>query len=249
MEERQVLVWVASTDFAPDTDPRILDRWLTPDERSRRAKRVSPWDQASYGGAHALMRWALARVAGIGLSRQRIVRGESGRPVLAADEGAAAPSFNISHARGKVLVAIGPPGTALGVDVENHRRNDVDFMAIGKRFLDATELSWIDAAGEAARHERFVQVWTLKEALLKAVGCGLSTPMASFRLRMSPPAFDSGPPDLIPVGHWRLAQWKPDPDSWAALAVDEMPEAPLDVQRRDLDSDALLRLLAASATD
>jgi len=92
-------------------------------------------------------------------------RGSSGRPVSNPPV-----DLSMSHGGGWVAAAASRQGR-VGVDVEAPR--DVS-AALARRCLSSPELAWLDrASGAGERQDRFVQLWTAKEAYLKAIGTGL----------------------------------------------------------------------------
>lgn len=98
-----------------------------------------------------------------------IVRSERGKPYAPALDGF---DFNLSHARNQVLIAIARE-QPLGVDIEHgDRRIDVDGLA--RRFFAPAEADALAALSPALRLAAFQRLWTCKEAVLKALGAGLS---------------------------------------------------------------------------
>jgi 4'-phosphopantetheinyl transferase len=205
-------------------------------------------DRAAYGAAHALLRWALYRASGLAPQRQRFATDGHGRPQwAAADSARGLPSFNLSHARGLVAVAVGDT-PAIGVDVESFGPRWLDRTELARSVLAAPEFAWtMQPADARGRGERFLRLWTLKEALVKAAGRGLSIPPGSFALSAEPPRLLACPDALRPAGRWRLEQWPPCTDGWAALAIDEPPDRPTDVRPHHFDSAQLLAALAGHA--
>lgn len=93
-------------------------------------------------------------------------RAASGRPVadLPVD-------VSLSHGAGWVAAVL-HVGGRVGVDVEGVRQVP---PSLSRRCLAPPELSWLDAAADlTARGDRFLRLWTAKEAYLKATGTGLS---------------------------------------------------------------------------
>jgi hypothetical protein len=94
-----------------------------------------------------------------------VLRAASGRPVadLPVD-------ISLSHGAGWIAVA-GHVSGRVGVDVEGARHVP---PTLTRRCLASPELSWLDgAADRAGRSDRFLRLWTAKEAYLKATGTGL----------------------------------------------------------------------------
>lgn len=99
-----------------------------------------------------------------------------GKPCLAFDQKI---SFNVSHSGTWILAIVGKE-QHVGIDVEEIRPIDMD---IAKRFYTPDEYADLQSMGEEDRLKYFYELWTSKESFLKALGCGLSTPMNSFAIR------------------------------------------------------------------
>lgn len=134
----------------------------------------------------------LLELAGALLGRTAALDYEpSGRPYV---DGLA---VSISHSRNLVAVAASVDGP-VGVDVEDVYAREVAGLA--RRWFDATELEWM--AGEPDELAAFLQLWTAKEAVGKALGQGLRK--AGLRRRMplptTQPAEDAAPLPASPQG-------------------------------------------------
>jgi 4'-phosphopantetheinyl transferase len=92
--------------------------------------------------------------------------------------------FNISHSGGRVLLAA-TCGMAVGVDLEVPRPG-VEFEELLRRFFSAEEFAEWQSLPTALRTAGFYHLWTRKEAVVKAVGRGLSLPLASFQVTFDP---------------------------------------------------------------
>lgn len=100
----------------------------------------------------------------LGRDRLEWSTGEHGKPRLAGP--AAEWDFNLSHA-GAFAVAALVRGAQVGVDLESlSRRADVELL--GRRVFSESERALVRAGGGPA----FFDLWSRKEALLKALGCG-----------------------------------------------------------------------------
>jgi 4'-phosphopantetheinyl transferase len=90
-----------------------------------------------------------------------------GKPFLSAG-----PSFSISHSGNEVLVAVAPGGR-IGIDVEEVRTL-MHLLSLARTSFTYGELASVAALPDEARVRAFFRIWTRKEAMLKALGCGLS---------------------------------------------------------------------------
>jgi 4'-phosphopantetheinyl transferase len=98
-----------------------------------------------------------------------ILRGEHGKPFVAE---AGFPRFNLSHSGCCVVFAFSKDHE-LGVDVEMISRRH-STMDLARRFYATDEVAALDSLAESEREVAFLRLWTCKEAVLKALGRGLS---------------------------------------------------------------------------
>src|ERR1051326_1991505 len=145
--------------------------------------------------------------------------GANGKPYF-ADETHRWLRFNLSHSHGVALYAISAE-REIGIDVEYVRRvPDVDVENI----FSASEIAALKALPESVRPRAFFACWTRKEAYIKARGGGLSIPLKSFSVSLSPgePAalLDASPPAF---SRWSLREIAVDPRYAAAVAVEGSP--------------------------
>lgn len=90
--------------------------------------------------------------------------------------------FNLSHSGRYVVAAVSD--YEVGIDIQK-KKADKHRIA-EKNFLQG-ECAYINAgANDEERHQRFCEVWTLKEAYLKNIGMGLRKPLNSFEILFRP---------------------------------------------------------------
>jgi 4'-phosphopantetheinyl transferase len=100
-----------------------------------------------------------------------LVDGEFGRPALSVIH-ATPLDFNWSHSGECALVAIGRQFTP-GIDIER-RRDRARALDIAEHYFCKDELAALNAIPVDARSSAFLELWTAKEAVLKALGRGLA---------------------------------------------------------------------------
>lgn len=211
-----VRLWFQDTAaFGPDAT-RAAAAVLSADEGSRAARFHFERDRRDYVAAHALVRRALARCDGRPPESLLFGAGEHGKPFLLAADGTASRwEFSLSHADGMVACAVAE--RAVGVDVERlDRVPDVDALATS--VCSSAELERLAALDPARRRERFIVLWTLKEALVKAMGVGLSFPTDQIGFEVRPDGAialeaTTGPHE------WAFALLCPGPSHRLAVAV------------------------------
>jgi 4'-phosphopantetheinyl transferase len=166
--------------------------------------------------AHSLLGRLLTHYSGIDRPPE-IERTERGKPFAPSLPGI---DFNLSHAHDHVLIAI-TRGQPLGIDIERIER-DVDVDALSRRFFAATEADALDALPEAIRAAAFVRLWTLKEAVLKALGEGLAFGLDRVAFALEGAGLPTGLAALAGEAGasdaWQLALLEPAPGFLGALA-------------------------------
>jgi 4'-phosphopantetheinyl transferase len=133
----------------------------------------------------------------------RFVAAEHGRPELAAPEQACAWRFNLSHTRGLVACGVARE-REIGVDVEHVDRR-VELLAVARHVFSPREIAGLEALSGEAQRSRFFDLWTLKEAYIKAIGKGLAAPLRAI-------TFAAETADPVPV-HFDV-EARDDASSW-----------------------------------
>ena len=137
---------------------------LSRDETERAARFVFPGLGEAWAGAHVLLREVLGRATLIPAADVQIHTSESGKPSVDGVE------FSLSHTGSVVLIGLG--NLPLGVDVEKvPEERTVEQIGSSFHPRETAELLGLPAE---ARTGAFARVWVRKEALLKAIGTGLS---------------------------------------------------------------------------
>lgn len=124
--------------------------------------------------SRALLRTTLASHCDCDPAALVFRRDHNDKPQLHAP---AAPwQFNLSHAGAWVVLALSNAG-AVGVDVEMHERRN-QLAGIARRFYTPAENIALARLAEPEWSQRFFELWTLKEAYVKALGRGIATALA-----------------------------------------------------------------------
>jgi 4'-phosphopantetheinyl transferase len=168
--------WIPSLEALPNRAglEAIGREVLDADEKARLASLQWPEPRLRFQRSRLFLRRILSRYHPILPEAWQFSVGKHGAPSISPDilPAGARMEFNLAHTGEAVAVAV-TPGWRVGVDVEEQ----VEFGTVSRsaaRVLTDAELLDLGAAGddtEVAR--RFTRYWTLKEAYLKALGCGL----------------------------------------------------------------------------
>lgn len=144
---------------------------LTRDEKSRAARFRFPKDAAHWATCRASLRQILAEQIGLAAAEVPLIFSEFGKPSLAPPFDSL--HFNLSHCPDLAIVALSIDGP-LGVDLESVTRAS-ELLECENSFCHPEEIRSLPAES-AARACQLLRIWTAKEALLKALGTGLSHP-------------------------------------------------------------------------
>jgi 4'-phosphopantetheinyl transferase len=212
---------------------------LAPDDHAHVARHRFERDRELALASRALQRRALSActgpstplTTGVAPDAWRFVAGTLGRPEIAAPAIASPLRFSVANTHGLVGCAV-TLGRDVGLDLEPWR-DDAPAELIERCFAP-DERAALLALPAAARPRRFVELWTLKEAYLKARGIGLDPPLEliSFALDDGPPRLALDPALADDAAAWQLALWAPTPSHAAAVCVRRGDGPPLTIHRR-----------------
>jgi 4'-phosphopantetheinyl transferase len=177
-QENDIDLWY--TRIATISDPQLLEAYralLTPEEVQRAQRFVFDRHRDQYLITRALVRTTLSRYADVEPRDWEFQQDRYGKPHVAGP--VTLPlAFNLSHTDGLVICGVAAV-SMLGVDVERIDRA-TEALSIARRFFARPEVEYLASANEPDRRATFFQIWTLKEAYIKARGEGLSIPLADF---------------------------------------------------------------------
>jgi len=209
--EVHVWAWTFDQDGAPaEEDLRILDD----DEKRRAARYHFPVDQVRYSMSHANMRRILGSYLGSHPESLVFRDGAGGKPELAVDP----LRFNLSHSKSVAALAVSFD-IEIGVDVEDLRPIDPD---VAKRYFSPAENASLATLAGWEWLRAFYRCWTRKEAILKAEGVGLRTPLDSFDVSLlegDQAAVLGVRPEARFESKWFLHHLAPAEGTMGALAV------------------------------
>lgn len=195
-----------------------LSGLLSTSERARAARFLSPLHGRRFTVAHARLRQLLAVPLEMAPADFEFATGPHGKPGLAGAAAGSGLRFNLSHSDGMGLVGWSWQ-MDIGVDVEAWRPMR-DMAALVNRYFSPAEIAAWESVATDGREAAFFNLWTRKEAYVKALGRGLSLPLDSFDVsheggagaRLMRPSAQAGD-----TGQWSLAA--PDAGLGLSLAV------------------------------
>lgn len=230
LHDNAIDLWfVFLDDVRSDSLLRKYRSLLASEEQCRAERFHFAKDRCRYLVTRVLVRTVLSRYMGIGPQEWRFRPGAYGKPEIANDLPMLDEiSFNLSHTDGLVMLGV-TSKKALGVDVECVTSKDAP-IEHADRFFAAGEAADLYALPEHGRQERFFELWTLKEAYIKARGMGLSIPLDqfSFDLRCAHAMEISFAPELKDKSQcWRFWQFKVTNNHLAAVCAENTGRVPV----------------------
>ena len=165
-----VHIWQQSLAVSPQQIQR-LSALLSQDEHQRANRFRHQVNRQQY----IVGRGSLRRILGqyLHLKPEQIQFGYSplGKPFLNTNNAPSSLQFNLSHSAQQMLVAVSA-GSRIGIDLEYAHRN-LEALALSKRYFSPREQQLLSTSSPGQSARLFLQLWTCKEALLKASGSGL----------------------------------------------------------------------------
>lgn len=160
--------WLSSAD---DTAPALPAAWLV-------ATQAQPANLPERSELRrSLARKVLARQFGLAEDAVEIGHEPAGRPLIVAPHGS---GLHLSLATRAGLVAVALAHQPVGVDVEQVALASEPPLAA----LHPDERGWLEALPASARPLAFAQLWSAKEAYVKALGTGFARAPESFVVQL-----------------------------------------------------------------
>lgn len=171
---RRVDVWRIDLD---DTRWDALPCALSASEHARAQQFIQPRLASHFRRCRNALRHILSCYTGLAPASLALHLGPYGKPALAGS----ALHFNLSHSAGWGLAAVGKQ--PLGIDLEACQRGGLDVEAIAALACHPDEAAALAMIDDAARRKHgLLELWTRKEAYVKATGMGLQLELGAIRL-------------------------------------------------------------------
>ena len=172
---------IQHVDLIPNAgfEDRALS-WLNAEEMQRWDRFLFPGPKRRFALCRAALRHELCERLGCSNKQLRFEESEHGKPSAVVQGRVAPTSFNVSHSGDHGLLAFAPKGR-IGVDVEERVYNrHIDLLCetvLGPN--ERVEIARLDGYPKIAM---FFRLWTVKEALIKALGVGISLDTSTFEV-------------------------------------------------------------------
>lgn len=216
----EVHVWAIALDKLP-AQVAAFGATLSNGEQARAKRFHFERDQNRFTVGRGFMRSLLGRYLLLAPTQVELTYSDRGKPSLSSGAGPSPLHFNLAHSGGLALLAVTRLGR-IGVDVE-HMRSLKDADGIAERFFSTRESAGLQELSATQKSAAFFNLWTRKEAWLKATGQGISEALNRVEVSFLP----GEPARLLSVFDdpeaakcWYVAHLAPAPGFVGALAVE-----------------------------
>lgn len=165
-------IWQIALDSMPDWAFPLLNE----EEKARAQRFHFERHQRRFTVARAWLRVILSRYAGQAPETLNFGYNKQGKPHLPNNHQL---TFNLSHSHELALLAIGCH-QPLGIDVEYFSKRP--FMGIAEQLFSPKEIEDLTQTNPPLMPLAFFNIWSQKEALIKACGLGLAYPTKEFNV-------------------------------------------------------------------
>jgi 4'-phosphopantetheinyl transferase len=223
MNEDAVHLWVAPEWQLDEPTEARYREFMSAEEREAERRFLVEGARRLHVLARGLQRNVLAAyLPGADPAALTFRKSPKGRPALAPPFDASGIEFNLAHTEGMVVMAV-CAGAKPGIDIERIGKKVP--LEAARRYFSAEEVAALDALPAEEQPARFLRLWTLKEAYLKAIGTGIAGGLGSmtFNLDARGCRFEcAADPD---ASRWQFHQYALAPDHVVALACPPAPRA------------------------
>jgi 4'-phosphopantetheinyl transferase len=215
-------VWTTRLDLDP-ARRAALAATLSSDEWERASRFRFETHRHRFVSGRGILRGVLAYYVGVEPENLRFLQGAHGKPELAPEFALSRIHFNLSHSEDLALIAV-TRNARVGVDVERTRPLE-DAGELVARFFSARENAAFQSLPPEIKPTAFYNLWTRKEAWLKATGEGIGHLLNRVEVTFLPdePArLLRLPAEYSKSGPWSLRATRPAAGFAAALAVNSI---------------------------
>jgi 4'-phosphopantetheinyl transferase len=168
------------TAHLPSINQHQQELWqsLSEQEKTQAKRFINNYLRDRYVMSHGLLRYLLSFYAERAPQDIQYSVNQFGKPFLENNKNQI--QFNMSHSKdyAAYIIALGDP---IGIDIE-WKDKDINLQEISEFVLSPTEIINFNQLSAEEKFHAFYDVWTKKEAIIKAIGQGLSYPIKTIEI-------------------------------------------------------------------
>ena len=219
LADNEIHVWRVKLDLSADEITK-LTTILAEDEQLKANRFRFAEHQRRYIAARGILRRLIGIYLNITGDSVKFEYNSRGKPKIAEFLNHQNLQFNVSHSQELALCGI-TRDRRIGIDLEYLRDID-DAAKIAQRFFSPTESALIASLHGEEQKQVFFQLWTAKEAYLKAIGSGLAGGLDRVEVSLTKQSVS-----LLSVGeasenaaNWSLDKFIPEINYVATVAIE-----------------------------
>ena len=217
----EVHLWRITLDDLGSQAQKLFQK-LSMDEKRKAERFHFERDRKRYIIGRGVLREIASGYLGANSGQFQFHTGTYGKPALSGMYSSKTLHFNVAHSGGLALFAFALD-REVGVDIE-YIRDIPEMEHIVERFFSDAERKVFYRVSENMKKEVFFQMWTRKEAFLKAVGEGLHRSLDTVDVMTVPGKVvdllkTQGKSTTNGTSSWHLTDLQPYPGFLAAYAV------------------------------
>ena len=219
-EKDHAHVWKASLDYS-ESKVNLVIGFLSKDEVERANRFYFERDRMQFIMRRGILKQIIAKYLAIEPKNLLFEYNRFGKPFLIGDSLKHDFRFNMSHSKNIALYCIGYQKD-VGIDIE-YIREDFEFQQIIDRFFSPRAPDFLQKLPTDKRREAFFRIWTRKEAVLKALGKGVSFPMQMVNVPYNRSNFTiriNSVGDQCKESSWYVQDVFPDNNYIASIAIE-----------------------------
>ena len=219
LSQDEIHVWASCLDVAP-TASAVFGASLSEGERMRAKKFRFQQHKSRFIVGRGLLRAIMSHYLQVEPARVEFKYNLQGKPELTRPFDSSGIHFNLAHSEDLALFTVTTIGP-VGIDVERIQANK-DARELVKWFCSPCEQELFENLAPQEKQLAFFNLWTRKEAFLKATGEGIAQLLSQVEVAFQPgkPArFIAVSGDSERASRWSVRDLSLGPDFAAAVAI------------------------------
>lgn len=182
LPDDEIHLWRVDLNFSNQYIEQ-LEATLSEDEKQRANRFKFAHHKKHFIAARGILRQLLGRYIQSPGEKIDFIYNSRGKPELSSCFSDYNLKFNISHSQSLALYSFNYE-KKIGIDLE-YLRDNIDYKTLAQRFFCDREFKLINNCAMEQQQQRFYQLWTAKEAYLKATGEGLSGGLENLEIKLN----------------------------------------------------------------